>query len=101
MKKLLIGLCVALSMSFAMAEEATLEAQGSCENSELIMPGPADTVVSPLDGIKVTNSWNDGSFLKTQNINCGIPPIPPIGCRVGACICDQTGTRCQWTFVCG
>lgn len=34
------------------------------------------------------------------NINCGIPPIPPIGCRVGACMCDQSGRNCRWTFVC-
>lgn len=34
------------------------------------------------------------------NIKCGIPPIPPIGCQVGACACDQSGYNCQWTFVC-
>lgn len=34
------------------------------------------------------------------NINCGIPPIPPIGCKVGACMCDQSGRHCEWTFVC-
>jgi|ETNmetMinimDraft_13_1059891.scaffolds.fasta_scaffold139436_1 hypothetical protein len=41
----------------------------------------------------------DGSF-DVANISCGIPPIPPIGCRVGACICDQHGRNCQWTFIC-
>lgn len=34
------------------------------------------------------------------SMNCGIAPIPPIGCRVGPCVCDATGTNCQWTFVC-
>jgi hypothetical protein len=101
MKKLLIGLCMALSMSCVIAEEAALEAQETCENSELIMPGPADRVVSTLDGVNVSNSWIDGSFIKTQNINCGLPPLPPLGCRVGPCVCDQTGRRCQWTFICG
>lgn len=33
------------------------------------------------------------------NIACGIPPIPPIGCRA-ACFCDQSGSNCQWTFIC-
>ena len=36
-----------------------------------------------------------------NNMKCGIPPIPPIGCRVGACVCDQNGNNCQWTFACG
>ena len=35
-----------------------------------------------------------------NNINCGIPPIPPIGCQVGDCVCDQTGRNCRWTFRC-
>lgn len=35
------------------------------------------------------------------NINCGIPPIPPIGCRIGPCQCDASGRFCQWTFICG
>lgn len=35
-----------------------------------------------------------------SNISCGIPPIPPIGCRVGDCVCDQSGNNCRWTFVC-
>lgn len=35
------------------------------------------------------------------NLSCGIPPIPPIGCKVGACVCDQYGQNCQWQFICG
>jgi hypothetical protein len=34
------------------------------------------------------------------NLACGIAPLPPLGCRIGACICDQNGNNCQWTFVC-
>jgi len=34
------------------------------------------------------------------NLSCGIPPIPPVGCKVGACLCDSTGRNCQWTFAC-
>jgi hypothetical protein len=41
----------------------------------------------------------DGSF-DVASINCGIAPIPPIGCRVGSCLCDQNGRNCRWTFVC-
>jgi len=35
-----------------------------------------------------------------SSIACGIAPIPPVGCRVGACVCDQNRQNCQWTFVC-
>ncbi len=34
------------------------------------------------------------------SLACGLAPLPPLGCRVGACVCDQYGRNCQWTFVC-
>lgn len=34
------------------------------------------------------------------NMNCGLPPLPPIGCRIGPCQCDASGRFCQWTFIC-
>jgi hypothetical protein len=37
------------------------------------------------------------------NINCGIPPIPPIGCSSedATCVCDEDG-NCRWEFIgCG
>lgn len=33
------------------------------------------------------------------NMNCGIPPIPPIGCTA-ICVCDGDG-NCSWEFICG
>jgi hypothetical protein len=36
----------------------------------------------------------------SYNLSCGIAPIPPIGCRVGQCVCDGMGQNCRWTFVC-
>lgn len=38
--------------------------------------------------------------MQVASLNCGIPPIPPVGCKVGACVCDQYGRNCSWTFVC-
>lgn len=38
--------------------------------------------------------------IQKVNINCGLPPLPPIGCSVGACQCDASGENCQWTFNC-
>lgn len=42
---------------------------------------------------------NEGSMMKV-NMACGLPPLPPLGCQVGACVCNQYGQNCQWTFVC-
>jgi hypothetical protein len=34
-------------------------------------------------------------------IQCGIPPIPPIGCTAqdAVCVCDAQG-NCHWEFHC-
>lgn len=34
------------------------------------------------------------------NLSCGLPPLPPLGCKLGPCVCDKDGRNCQWTFVC-
>lgn len=41
------------------------------------------------------------STVTRANFGCGIPPIPPIGCRVGPCVCDQRGQNCRYQFICG
>lgn len=39
--------------------------------------------------------------VQMANFNCGIPPIPPIGCDSddAVCVCDAEG-RCSWQFNC-
>jgi hypothetical protein len=44
-------------------------------------------------------SEQQGSMMKV-NLSCGLRPLPPLGCQVGACMCDQNGNNCQWTFIC-
>ena len=41
------------------------------------------------------------SPIDQANISCGMPPIPPVGCVLGQCLCDGNGHVCHWTFVCG
>jgi hypothetical protein len=41
-----------------------------------------------------------GSAAVHANLSCGIAPIPPIGCKVGPCVCDEHGQNCKWTFTC-
>ena len=60
-----------------------------------------------LSGIAISSTiFNDSvksdfkdSMLKV-NLSCGLRPLPPLGCQVGACMCDQNGNNCQWTFIC-
>lgn len=35
------------------------------------------------------------------NFKCGLKPLPPLGCKVGRCVCDQNGNNCQWVMDCG
>ena len=41
-----------------------------------------------------------GIVIAQVSMSCGIAPIPPLGCKVGPCVCDQNGQNCHWTFVC-
>ena len=34
------------------------------------------------------------------NMACGLAPLPRIGCRVGACVCDASGQSCNYQMVC-
>jgi hypothetical protein len=38
--------------------------------------------------------------VQAASMRCGLAPLPPLGCRVGDCVCDQQGQNCKWTFVC-
>ena len=68
-------------------------------NAQGLQASLPDTVVSPQGGANVVNGF-DGRYLHKTNMACGLPPLPPLGCRVGACVCDQNGRNCQWTFIC-
>ena len=41
-------------------------------------------------------------FLGTAdaNIACGVPPIAPVGCVVGPCVCDEDGNDCHYEMIC-
>lgn len=56
---------------------------------------PSDKEVSIQS--EIADLMND--TVHVANLSCGIAPIPPIGCKVGACVCDQYGSNCQWTFI--
>lgn len=58
-----------------------------------------DRIVSPSDFSR-TKSGIDPRFLHKTNLSCGIPPIPPLNCSIGSCVCDQNGQNCRWTFIC-
>lgn len=92
-----LGLVACLTFGSAAAENA---ASGQASKAtETQQSGLPDRVISPRD-VFGGDSGFDPRYLRKTNLSCGIPPIPPIGCRVGACVCDQYGNNCQWTFIC-
>jgi hypothetical protein len=58
-----------------------------------------DSVVGTQQN-KGNESLFDSKYLHKANYACGFAPFPPFGCKVGACVCDQNGQNCQWTFIC-
>lgn len=42
----------------------------------------------------------NASLIRVQNMSCGFAPFPPFGCKVGPCVCDQSGRNCQYQFIC-
>jgi hypothetical protein len=72
------------------------------------------TIVLALTLMTVTASYAETPSIADKlrvaqipqsSIQCGgFAPVPPLGCRVGACVCDRDAygrmTNCHWTFVC-
>lgn len=77
MKRLLLALLVAPAILLTAASQAETRSAG-------------DAALSPAEKI----------FGVKQLMSCGLPPLPPLGCRVGPCTCDASGNNCQWTFIC-
>jgi hypothetical protein len=34
------------------------------------------------------------------SIACGLPPLPPLGCVLGPCVCDSDGKDCHYEMIC-
>ena len=34
------------------------------------------------------------------SMECGLPPLPPLGCEVGPCVCDENGDNCHYIMIC-
>lgn len=34
------------------------------------------------------------------SMKCGVAPIPPLGCKIGDCVCDSNGNNCHWQVIC-
>ena len=90
----------ALTAVFASSAVFSLPIANVANTSESI---PERTVTSAVDFLRsqgLSGAKVPTLLIAQSSLKCGIPPIPPIGCKVGACICDRNGNNCQWTFVC-
>ncbi len=92
MKK--FGLLAITVLSLAFSNISIAEQQGDENEMRLY-----DSVVGSQMN-KAADSLYDSQYLLKTNYACGFAPFPPIGCVVGACVCDQNGRNCQWTFIC-
>jgi hypothetical protein len=50
--------------------------------------------------LKTPNASFDINALIKTNLSCGLPPLPPLGCKNPTCFCDQNGNNCRWIFQC-
>lgn len=100
MKLLAIVFVAYISIGYAVAADTIIEQTlPSQQKSELIKDWLFDRVVNAPDNFSL-NSGFDPQYLQKVNISCGYPPYPPYGCKLGACVCDQNGRNCHWTFEC-
>lgn len=65
---------------------------------QLIQPSHESTNDAILNVF--SNDSSQFKEIKVASLKCGLRPIPPLGCQVGACVCDRSGYNCQWTFIC-
>ncbi len=36
----------------------------------------------------------------SASMRCGFKPFPPLGCKIGPCVCDANGNNCQYVVLC-
>ena len=100
LKSLVVSLLVCLAFGTALAaNDAPGQSDPTQDTAQVSQAGLPDRVVSSQDDAKIVNGF-DGRYLHKTNWACGMQPIPPMGCKVGACVCDTNGNNCQWTMIC-
>ncbi len=93
-----LGVCSLVGGITAMAA-TTVQNFAQAKTSSSAPAMPLESVFRPSHLPLVSNDF-DARYVRKVNLSCGIPPLPPLGCKVGDCVCDQSGQNCQWTFVC-
>ena len=58
-----------------------------------------DELVDTRINSRIENGFNLKNLHKA-NLSCGLAPLPPLGCVIGSCVCDQNGNNCHWQFNC-
>lgn len=91
-----------LACIFALLTVATVGmASEDTEPEKILKQNAPDSFIDTRGRILTDEvSPSDPQQLAQSSIRCGIAPIPPVGCRVGQCVCDNSGQNCKWTFVC-
>lgn len=58
-----------------------------------------DEIVDTQTNGHIENGFHYKNITKA-NLSCGLAPLPPLGCSIGSCVCDQNGNNCHWQFIC-
>jgi len=101
MRKLISAMTLAVGVVMSAGVSANVEKGfGVEQKAEFAVAKDCDSKksISQSSSSDTKSSFKD--LIHLASINCGIAPIPPIGCRVGACVCDQYGRNCRYTFIC-
>lgn len=91
--RLVICFAICLYMGAAVAAEP------NSDNQPSVIQKQPDRVVNPFENVHIENGF-DRRYLQTVSLNCGLKPLPPLGCKVGRCVCDANGQNCKWEFIC-
>jgi hypothetical protein len=95
MKKLIAAFAVFMAFGSAFAVPAQNVSQQQSASMEIKNCAQADMTSAPQNAER-TDFRN---MMQLANSACGFAPFPPLGCRLGNCVCDQY-RNCQWTFIC-
>ena len=93
-----MSLLTALFLTIGLIGNSTASELNQNESSKITTP-MLDEIVDFQSNTKIENGFNFKNLHKA-NLSCGLAPLPPLGCVIGSCVCDQNGNNCHWQFNC-
>lgn len=93
-----ISLLTGLLLAFGLIGNTTASELNQNDASQ-ITTTMLDEIIDLRSNSQIENGFNLKNLHKA-NLSCGLAPLPPLGCVIGGCVCDQNGNNCHWQFNC-